>query len=920
MTEFSNFFSKISGYLQDFSLEKYEGFVNDPLQIVVEGKYVVSFTKEPPRNSEKIFIFLKLIFPEAYIKGISICKTDLANSIMYGKRSFCPTYDKNKGSTDFAIFSYFFDNVVAEDAKIILMKELGFDPDACADDLSKIVIEAFIDSVEKDKNNSSRKKSDSKGSSSDISSIPILPMCVQFTSKFHELVSKNNQPRISLKKIATTWEEQCSTRILFIKGSHGTGKSHFVASLQHESPFSSYAFLDYTYCSMVKNELIGIMAKHIAYQLSEINKNYKKNLERFVGINKDALNSSNTDINFFLRLVCEPMKGISEPFILLIDAIDEASDYEKLNDFIILIIKTCPNIRLIITSTEDINFGGLSYEEVILENNKNDVEEFIKVKAGAVGYKPGEIEALINCADGNYKFAEFAIDNKITNYTDFSEKTDFDCLYRCYFERIGLEDSNKMSSDLKMIFALIILQMNSIRNIIEICGENEWKEFYSLFHGFVVIHDGYVHLWHFSVDSYVRSILSNNDVEEAKNKCEEFLLNVIDNINKVTLKNSSAIIDSYEFLQRIDRTAKIGKDLNCLYKIQCSAYKMSKISLSLKIRECIERKWRAGTIRTNSSYDIYICSSITLFETYYENGEVEKAHDILQSLSAELDYDKLTPLTKLYVKLNYCWDNPSRDKLRILEKELENACEYVSDVDYNYYQAFCRYLSGKLYYSEGDYQKCIDNCNKAMEIAKETWVEDVESFCSLLINQKGWSQFHLKNYDEALELFKESHNIRLKFYGEYSRYTTLAKDALVRAMIKIAENENKKIECETFDLAKKALDTNIVLFGETSPRTARSFITQALLFNSNSDFNSAVDCLKKAKDIYEANSAEYATCCQLLGDTLLKDEDCTEEELREAHALYTDCYNVRKELRSKYISETETALLIVEEKLNQIDK
>lgn len=173
-----NFFSKISGYLQDFSLEKYEGIVNDPSQMVIEDKYVVSFTKEPPRNSEKIFIFLKMIFSEAYIKGIS--------------------------------------------------------------------------------------------------SIPIPPMCIQLTSKFHELVSKNNQPRISLKKIATTWEEQCSTRILFIKGSHGTGKSHFVASLQHESPYSSYAFLDYTYCSMVKDELIGIMAKHIASQLSESNKKYKK--------------------------------------------------------------------------------------------------------------------------------------------------------------------------------------------------------------------------------------------------------------------------------------------------------------------------------------------------------------------------------------------------------------------------------------------------------------------------------------------------------------------------------------------------------------------------------------------------------------------------------------------------------------------
>lgn len=297
---------------------------------------------------------------------------------------------------------------------------------------------------------------------------------------------------------------------------------------------------------------------------------------------------------------------------------------------------------------------------------------------------------------------------------------------------------------------------------------------------------------------------------------------------------------------------------------------MSKISLSLKMREYIERKWQTGAIRINSSYDIYICSSITLFETYYENGEVEKAHDVLQSLSAELNYDKLTPLTKLYIKLNYCWDNLSRDKLRILEKELENACEYVSDEDCNYYQAFCRYLNGKLYYSEGDYQKCIDNCNAAMEIAKETWIEDEESFCSLLINQKGWSQFHLKNYDEALELFKESHNILLKFYGEYSRYTTLAKDALVRVLIKISENENKKIERDTFDLAKKALDTNTVLFGKTSSRTAISWITQALLFNSNSDFNSAVDCLKKAKDIFEASTAEYATCCQLLGDTLQK--------------------------------------------------
>lgn len=744
----------------------------------------------------------------------------------------------------------------------------------------------------------------------------LLPTSIQLTSKFFELVSKYDHSRLSLKNTAEIWRMQNDKKILFIKGAHGTGKSHFVASLQRESPYSSFVFLDHTYCSLMKNELIGEISKHIAGQFSECNREYRDNLERFINVNKNALDSTNTDKSLYLRLICEPMSGIKEHFILLVDAMDETYDCAELNNFIVSIIKTCPNIKLIITSTDDINFGGVSFERVSLEECKDDVKSYIEEKAKSAGFTSEETQNLIACADGNFKFAEFAIDNKIKDYSEFSEKTDFDGLYRCYFERLGIECPNKISEDVKQIFALIVNHMNSINVIKKICGETNWEKFQSLFDSFVTIRDGSVHLWHFSVYNYVRKFLSNDDIEEAKNKCEEFLLNAIGNIEKVTSRNSSGIIESYEFLRRIDRTSEINRNLKCLYNIQCAAYKMSKIQLSLEMRNYIEKKKKVGVIRDNLSYDIYVCSTITLFETYCENGEVKKAHCVLQELSSELNFEKMTSSTELYVKFNYCWDTPSRGKLDQLEKELDKA-ENLSTADYDYYRAFCRYLSAKLYYADGDYQNCINDCDIAMGIAEETWIDDVESFCSLLCNQKGWSYFHLQNYMEALKLFKESHDKRLKVYGKYSRYTVLSKDALVRVMIRIAEEENQPIDSEAFILANEALETNKDLFGETSPRTARSYMTQASLFNFNLNFTSAIEYLEKAKSIYNATSADYATCCQLLGDTLMKEDNCNEEILKKAHSLYTECYAIRKMLNSHYLSETEAALLNVEEKLKQ---
>lgn len=744
----------------------------------------------------------------------------------------------------------------------------------------------------------------------------LLPMSIQLTSKFFELISKYDHSRLSLKNTAAIWRMQSDTRILFIKGAHGTGKSHFVASLQRESPYSSFVFFDHTYCSLLKNDLIGIVSKHIACQFSECNKEYRDNLERFVSVNKNALDSTNTEKSLYLRLICEPMNGIKEPFILLVDAMDESYNCVELNNFIVSIVKTCPNIKLIITSTDDINFGGVPFEKVSLDKCKDDVKSYIEEKAKSAGFTSEETQNLIACADGNFKFAEFAIDNKIKDYSEFSEKTDFDCLYRCYFERLDLENPNRISEDLKLIFALIIHHMNSIKDIIEICGETNWNKFYSLFHGFVTIRDGYAYLWHFSVYSYVRKFLSNDNIEKAKNKCEEFLFNTIGDIEKVTARNSPEIIESYEFLRRIDRTSKINRNLKCLYNIQCAAYKMSKIPLSLEMRNYIEKKKKVGVIRDNLSYDIYVCSTITHFETCCENGEYEKAHCVLQELSSELNFDKMTLSTELYVKFNYCWDTPSRDKLDQLEKELGKA-ENLSTADYDYYRAFCRYLSAKLYYADGDYQNCINDCDMAIGIAEETWIDDVESFCSLLCNQKGWSYFHLQNYAEALRLFKESHEKRLEVYGKYSRYTALSKDALVRVMIRIAEIENQPIDSEAFTLANEALEINKALFGETSPKTARSYMTQASLFNFNLNFTSAIEYLEKAKSIYNATSADYATCCQLLGDTLLKKDSCNEETLKKAHSLYTECYDIRKMLNSHYLSETKTALLNVEERLKQ---
>lgn len=751
------------------------------------------------------------------------------------------------------------------------------------------------------------------------------------TSKFDELISKGNYPREELNKKAENWKT-CGKRVLFIKGAHGTGKSHFVASLNKILHYSAYVFLNFNYCEWVKDDLLGYVANCIASQLGEKNAEYKKNLELFLSKNNCEKGSLCRDKNLYLSLICEPMKNVSDPFILLVDAVDEAPDPNELNKFLVLILRACGNIRLVVTSTDDLTFDEFPYETLCLEDNKEDVNDFINQKAPDAGFNEAEIRELIKYADGNYKFAEFAINNKIKDYTGFSDSADFESLYGIYFNRSGI-NPNDIPQEIKLIFALIVLQMNSIQNIIKICGKQNWEKFKRLFKGLVTIKSDFVHLFHYSVANYVMGLLNEDDIDGAKNKCEKFQLNIIDgiiidNVEGFTIKNCSKTLEAYEFLKRIGRLAEVNKDISRLYKIQYSAYLKSDKNLSIEKQKEIEDLNNWGVVSDDLSYDIYVRSLITLFETYSESGESQKAHGVLQKLSDSLlpknlsessdyIYNRLTSSTKLYFITNYCWDSRSRTNLELLENELETA---VKNAEFWFYKSFYFYLSAKLNYSEGNYEDCKNDCDRAKNIA-ENYLDqsNSEPFCVLILNQKGWSEFHLNNYEEALSLFEESHKIRLKIYGEFSRYTALAKDALVRVKIKIAETENKKADYKASELAQDALETNINLFGENNPRTARSYITKALLHNANSEFSFAIECLTKAKNIFQAGTSEYATCCQLLGDTILKDPDFNATKLKKAIDLYNECLKIREKDHSPHLKETENAIQRAKEKLAEIN-
>ena len=186
--------------------------------------------------------------------------------------------------------------------------------------------------------------------------------------------------------------------------------------------------------------------------------------------------------------------------------------------------------------------------------------------------------------------------------------------------------------------------------------------------------------------------------------------------------------------------------------------------------------------------------------------------------------------------------------LKLIKKaEAKSPEENRHQILSNLYFSYSTYL-----YQTKNYNKALECLDKALKSVNFIEYENAQNNTLFRIyNQKGACLSRLSKYDDAIECYKLSLDLRLQTYGKFNHYTAIGYDALARGYIYKAENENESIGDEVLMLAETALKINNTLFGEDNKMSARNLYTLALIHSRNNNYMKALEYANKSIYIYK---------------------------------------------------------------------
>ena len=142
----------------------------------------------------------------------------------------------------------------------------------------------------------------------------------------YHLVNQANVPRLKLFNDIEEWRQTSNTRVAWITGCLGSGKSTFAAHLAHDLSDRILAlhFCDY---ELPNHNNPTQCIQSIAFQIATGNSEYRHLLIDIINRETDLLKKENPEL-LFKKLITQPLNELQiekdNPYLVIIDGVDEA--------------------------------------------------------------------------------------------------------------------------------------------------------------------------------------------------------------------------------------------------------------------------------------------------------------------------------------------------------------------------------------------------------------------------------------------------------------------------------------------------------------------------------------------------------------------------------------------------------------------
>lgn len=359
-------------------------------------------------------------------------------------------------------------------------------------------LNSIIDVIESDKH---------KAFVGEITQIEEILLPVSFDTKLQLIMRQEIHGRDWLLEEIMSWYETDS-KLFWIIGAPGSGKSFFAAKLAHYFP----GIASIQFCEWERNDSLNPrnLIKSIAYQLACNISDYRQLL---INILEDRRHQVINNSELFQHLITEPLNklidGNRRKEIILIDAIDELSG-EHVNEFAEILaynIKYFPRwISFIITSRPESGtlkpLKKYDYYEIELKSDKNlsDIFGYIKkeLNQGIVSHNQDKlITRIVEKTDGIFIYANELIDSLNRGDLNIEDIDNYpkgmSGIYFEYFER-KFTDINVFKQTYLPILELIVasrepLKIEFIKEILNDSADNIEKSLENLQSYFPILLD-----------------------------------------------------------------------------------------------------------------------------------------------------------------------------------------------------------------------------------------------------------------------------------------------------------------------------------------------------------------------------------------------------------------------------------------------
>ncbi len=733
-------------------------------------------------------------------------------------------------------------------------------------------------------------------------------------------------------------QKKSSSRVLWLTGQAGFGKSAIAGNAAHKLPHVAGIFFC-QYDSVTRRDPLVMLISftyHLATQLTS----YYELIDK---ISYDDLRKHrNCPRDFFQRFLIEPLLTIEEPennYVFIIDGLDEIVDqkwgiihlinneFEKLPDWLKVIITSRPEPELK-RKLSRISLTSLETETI---KNQSDIKEMLLKQIPNLNESQADI--ILQKSEGNMLYATEVISEIQKGKLSVDELDQFPegltGVYRKYFER-QFPDTAIYKNYQRKVFELIsaAIEPISISLIAEVLSWDEYEinDAIEPIGSLIISHDSRISYFHKSIKEWLENrercnknyfvsakkgheVLAKSYLEGNKNSYLDkwgfsHLLNIEMIHEGITLLTSnpsdyltSAVQNLFHNIQYPEEEKKVYNFLEALYKSdrKLTLYTIIQIATSMLQSGYFEEavKLAMNVLNKEDLSQLIIFLNLKDAELKSDYNEMEK------HLSTLFSYQGLDE--QLYGIGCYF----SADKKRVTNEQsayndFAKAVELInSDYLFDYSMEASCWQADQLYVM-GDVNSSEELLNKLLDKADRHNSRKMTGTIYRLIGQIYYTK---QEYEKALEFFNYS-LIDLKESRQYVKQT-LTLNNIGQAHIYV-----EPVKAEDFILQSRKLAEEIKYPREEG----KTYYTEAELHIALGNYRRALELLEIAKeklnDIGYIDGVHYCNCLFARASLLLKDYSSAYKQALNTYQAYNkkQKYPTRQVYLLQIIKESTTKL------------